>query len=166
MTDPTKHYCALCRRTKLLHPAKWYRKDGQWDEICRTCRNKKKKVEADGIEREAMAKVMQMASGKILKSANIPHSAEFLGELMDIFGSPRAFAQRFVADMDMVPADGMIRAQYNRCIVQLIKDVTAQGGAKKPLDDMDLAELDTEILNYVMKVYRPDEDGEAKQATA
>lgn len=159
-------YCASCHRDKLLCGAKWHRKDGQWDEICRTCRDKRLRVEKQGMEREAVSKVMRIASGKILKSANVPHSAELLGELMDIFGGPRKFAERFIADMDMTDPQGMIRAQYNRAVVQLVKDVTAQGGAKKPVDDMDLAELDEEIQNYVMKLYRPGDDGEARQASA
>jgi hypothetical protein len=104
--------------------------------------------------------------------ANVPHTAEFLGEVMEVIGGPRKFAEEFNRSRGEALDGSMIRCQYDRAILQLIKDNTAMGGAKKPLDDMDLEELQRDleagIADIVLKVHgeAAEEDDEDEDVEA
>jgi hypothetical protein len=173
--DNGDRYCPKCQKWKAPVLTKWKRgpdKKG-WDVFCRACRKREDKLDAEKAEDGVVAKVMQLTGGSILKRSNIPHTAEFLGSLMEIMGGPGKFAEKFYADMYKVPQDGMLRCQYNRAVLQLIKDNTQFGGAKKPIDDMDLEELEKSlqagIEDIVLKVHQgmvPEEDDEDEDVEA
>jgi hypothetical protein len=162
--DNGDRYCPKCQKWKAPVLTKWKRgpdKKG-WDDFCRACRKKGDKLDGQKADRIAMSKVMQMASGSILKRSNVPHTAEFLGEVMEVIGGPRKFAEEFNRSRGEALDGSMIRCQYDRAILQLIKDNTAMGGAKKPLDDMDLEELQRDleagIADIVLKVHGETEE--------
>ena len=137
--------------TKNFHKSK----DGLHSR-CRKCRNKqgrvarKKKQNRKLEEIEKGAVDLFVASARI-GGANIPHSSELLEVLMEYFGGVRGFANAYLKQYYDAPVGGAFRTKMLDTVVRLVKDNTAMGGSKKPLELMSEEELEAELRRQVLE---------------
>jgi len=123
---------------------------------CRKCRNKKirgdrkgkRNKKLDEIEKGA---VKHFVAAARVGGATIPHSSELLEVLMEYFGGTRGFANLFMKQFYDAPVGGAFRTKMLDTVVRLVKDNTAMGGAKKPLELMTEEELEAELRRQVIE---------------
>ena len=123
---------------------------------CRKCRNKKlkhdrkkkKNTKLDEIEKGAVKTFVTAAR---VGGANIPHSSELLEVLMEYFGGVRGFGNIFMKQFFDSPVGGAFRTKMLDSVLRLVKDNTAMGGAKKPLELMSEEELEAELRRQVIE---------------
>jgi hypothetical protein len=123
---------------------------------CRKCRNKKlkhdrkkkKNTKLDEIEKGAVKTFVTAAR---VGGANIPHSSELLEVLMEYFGGVRGFGNIFMKQFFDAPVGGAFRTKMLDSVLRLVKDNTAMGGAKKPLELMSEEELEAELRRQVIE---------------
>jgi hypothetical protein len=123
---------------------------------CRKCRNKKlkhdrkkkKNTKLDEIEKGAVKTFVTAAR---VGGANIPHSSELLEVLMEYFGGVRGFGNIFMKQFFDSPVGGAFRTKMLDSVLRLVKDNTAMGGAKKPLELMTEEELEAELRRQVIE---------------
>lgn len=119
--------------------------------ICRPCRAKRatqKKLEK--MERDALNKFISKAG---TGGNSIPHSAEMLESVVNLFGGANGVASAMLKQYyDAIPG-GRIRSQMLEMITRLTLKNTELGGAKKPLELYSQEELEAEMARTVRQVY-------------
>ncbi len=123
---------------------------------CRRCRNDKMKGERRQVRNKRLAKIEKSAIDSFIKAsrlggANIPHSSELTEVLMEYFGGVRGFANAFMKQFYDSPVGGAFRTKMLDTVVRLVKDNTAMGGSKKPLELMSEEELEAELRRQVLE---------------
>ena len=123
---------------------------------CRKCRNKKargarkKKRNRKLEELEKGAVDLFLAAARI-GGSNIPHSSELTEVIMEYFGGVRGFANAWMKQYLEAPVGGAFRTKMLESVVRLVKDNTAMGGSKKPLELMSEEELEAELRRQVLE---------------
>ena len=70
---------------------------------------------------------------------------------MEYFGGVRGFANMFMKQYLDSPVGGAFRTKMLESVVRLVKDNTAMGGSKKPLELMSEEELEAELRRQVLE---------------
>ena len=70
---------------------------------------------------------------------------------MEYFGGVRGFANAFMKQFYDSPVGGAFRTKMLDSVVRLVKDNTAMGGSKKPLELMSEEELEAELRRQVLE---------------
>jgi len=130
-------------------------KDG-YHARCRKCRNARLKGERKQVRNRRLAKIEKSAIDSFIKAsrlggANIPHSSELTEVIMEYFGGVRGFANAFMKQFYDSPVGGAFRTKMLDSVVRLVKDNTAMGGSKKPLELMSEEELEAELRRQVLE---------------
>ena len=155
MSEPEK-VCIECGLAWPATTAHFHKSKDGFHARCRKCRNKKirgdrkgkRNKKLDEIEKGA---VKHFVAAARVGGATIPHSSELLEVLMEYFGGTRGFANLFMKQFYDAPVGGAFRTKMLDTVVRLVKDNTAMGGAKKPLELMTEEELEAELRRQVIE---------------
>lgn len=148
--------CVGCGTSYPATPDNFHKSKDGLHAHCRKCRNKKargarkKKRNKKLEEIEKGAVDLFIASARI-GGANIPHSSELTEVIMEYFGGVRGFANMFMKQYLDSPVGGAFRTKMLDSVVRLVKDNTAMGGSKKPLELMSEDELEAELRRQVLE---------------
>ena len=148
--------CIECGTSYPATTANFHKSKDGFHAKCRKCRNKgergarkkKRNKKLDEIEKGAVG--LFVASARI-GGANIPHSSELTEVIMEYFGGVRGFANAFMKQYFDSPVGGAFRTKMLDSVVRLVKDNTAMGGSKKPLELMSEEELEAELRRQVLE---------------
>ena len=148
--------CIECGTSYPATAANFHKSKDGFHAKCRKCRNKgergarkkKRNKKLDEIEKGAVD--LFVASARI-GGANIPHSSELTEVIMEYFGGVRGFANAFMKQYFDSPVGGAFRTKMLDSVVRLVKDNTAMGGSKKPLELMSEEELEAELRRQVLE---------------
>lgn len=144
--------CTECGQGKPWTPANFPKVKGsdQLQLICRSCRRKKStRVKLDKLERQAVERYVMRASAG---GSTIPHSAEVLESIVNLFGGSDGLASVMVKQYYDAPPGGRIRSQTLEMITRLTLKNTELGGAKRPLTMYTEDELNAELENKIRQV--------------
>jgi hypothetical protein len=147
--------CTECQKDLPDHSFHVF-SDGRKHSKCKPCRaeyerkrravrktNKMESIESDVVE--SFCKAARMGG------STIPHSAELVETIMGYMGGVQGFSNLFMKQYLDSPPGGAHRTRMLDTLVRLVKDNTAMGGAKKPLDLMSEEELDSELRRQVLE---------------
>lgn len=148
--------CIGCGTSYPATPANFHKSKDGLHAHCRKCRNKKAKSSRKKKRNRKLEEIEKGAVDLFIASAriggaNIPHSSELLECLMEYFGGVRGFANAFFKQYFDSPVGGAFRTKMLESVIRLVKDNTAMGGAKKPLELMTEEELEAELRRQVLE---------------
>ena len=148
--------CIQCGESYPATPANFHKSKDGYHARCRKCRNARLKGERKQVRNRRLAKIEKSAIDAFIKAsrlggANIPHSSELTEVIMEYFGGVRGFANAFMKQFYDSPVGGAFRTKMLDSVVRLVKDNTAMGGSKKPLELMSEEELEAELRRQVLE---------------
>jgi hypothetical protein len=148
--------CIQCGESYPATTENFHKSKDGFHARCRKCRNARLKGERKQVRNRRLAKIEKSAIDSFVKAsrlggANIPHSSELLEILMEYFGGVRGFANAFLKQYYDAPVGGAFRTKMLDTVARLVKDNTAMGGAKKPLELMSEEELEAELRRQVLE---------------
>lgn len=148
--------CVGCGASYPATTANFHKSKDGLHSHCRKCRNKKER----GLrKRKRNKKLEEIEKGAVelfttaarIGGANIPHTSELTEVIMEYFGGVRGFANMFMKQYLDSPVGGAFRTKMLESVVRLVKDNTAMGGSKKPLELMSEEELEAELRRQVLE---------------
>lgn len=148
--------CVGCGRSLPATTANFHKSKDGLHSHCRRCRNKKFRNERKTKRNKKLEEIEKGAVDLFVASAriggsNIPHSSELTEVIMEYFGGVRGFANAFLKQYYDSPVGGAFRTKMLDSVVRLVKDNTAMGGSKKPLELMSEEELEAELRRQVLE---------------
>lgn len=148
--------CVGCGASYPATTANFHKSKDGLHSHCRKCRNKKerglrKKKRNKKLEEIEKGAVELFTSAARIGGANIPHTSELTEVIMEYFGGVRGFANMFMKQYLDSPVGGAFRTKMLESVVRLVKDNTAMGGSKKPLELMSEEELEAELRRQVLE---------------
>lgn len=148
--------CIQCGESYPATPANFHKSKDGYHARCRKCRNARLKGERKQVRNRKLARIEKSAIDSFIKAsrlggANIPHSSELTEVIMEYFGGVRGFANAFMKQFYDSPVGGAFRTKMLDSVVRLVKDNTAMGGSKKPLELMSEEELEAELRRQVLE---------------
>lgn len=145
-------WCERCSRMKLADGAKFRKVDGQWHTVCRECEGKAERRAAIDEKREKLRQVMKLAASNVLKANTIPHPAEMLSAIIEQSGGIQQFAIDFHLSRMATEPGSKARKDYDNAILKLVVTNAELGGARKPIDALDLAEINSELEAHLDQI--------------
>ena len=148
--------CIQCGESYPATTENFHKSKDGYHARCRKCRNARLKGERKQVRNRRLAKIEKSAIDSFIKAsrlggANIPHSSELTEVIMEYFGGVRGFANAFMKQFYDSPVGGAFRTKMLDSVVRLVKDNTAMGGSKKPLELMSEEELEAELRRQVLE---------------
>ena len=148
--------CVSCGASYPATTANFHKSKDGLHSHCRKCRNKKFRKERKGKRNRKLEEIEKGAVDLFTTAAriggsNIPHSSELTEVIMEYFGGVRGFANAYMKQYYDAPVGGAFRTKMLDSIVRLVKDNTAMGGSKKPLELMSEEELEAELRRQVLE---------------
>lgn len=156
--------CVACGKSFPRTEQYFHKSKDGFHSRCKKCRNKEA---VRGRKRKANAKLEQIEKGAVrlfteaatIGGAHIPHSSEMIEVIMEYFGGVRGFGNAFMKQFYDSPPGGAFRTKMLDTVVRLVKDNTAMGGAKKPLDLMTEDELESDLRRQILLAVRQHVEG-------
>ena len=156
--------CIGCQQSLPADSKHFHKSKDGFHSRCKKCRNKEA---VRGRKRKANAKLEQIEKGAVrlfteaatIGGAHIPHSSEMIEVIMEYFGGVRGFGNAFMKQFYDSPPGGAFRTKMLDTVVRLVKDNTAMGGAKKPLDLMTEDELESDLRRQILLAVRQHVEG-------
>ena len=148
--------CVECGTSYPATTANFHKSKDGLHSRCRKCRNKQGRDSRQKKQNKKLAEIEKGAVDLFVASAriggaNIPHSSELTEVIMEYFGGVRGFANAFMKQFYDSPVGGAFRTKMLDTVVRLVKDNTAMGGSKKPLELMSEEELEAELRRQVLE---------------
>jgi len=123
---------------------------------CKACRAKR---EDDEERKTIAAKLDALDSNSVrlltelaMDGSDVPHIAEVFQKLLDVFGGISGFAQHFMANYLMSKPGSQMRQRMLQSIITLGIKVTESGGAELPLELLNDADIEREIVRRSRKL--------------